>query len=113
MNQEDYKIAYENVLEANKMLNKTIKELRESVINWDIDWCGLTPDEDYQRLQELKDILDVKEDKKIEKIDLSEWSEITYSEDWEMLTKDFNRNCTLFVNKINEIIDKLNEMEKE
>lgn len=33
--------------------------------------------------------------------------------DWEMLTKDFNRNCTLFVNKINEIIDKLNEIERD
>lgn len=47
----------------------------------------------------------IEEDKKIENIDLSEWAEITYQEDWEMLTKDFNRNCNLFVNKINEIID--------
>ena len=113
MNQEDYKIAYENVLEANKMLNKTIKELRESVINWDIDYDALSTEEDRQRFQELKDILKIKDNNVMDIIDLSEWSEITYSEDWEMLTKDFNRNCTLFVNKINEIIDKLNEMEKE
>ena len=51
----------------------------------------------------------IEEDKKIEKIDLSEWAEITYQEDWEMLTKDFNRNCNLFVNKINKIIDYLEE----
>ena len=51
----------------------------------------------------------LEEDKKIEKIDLSEWAEITYSEDWKMLTYDFNRNSNLFVNKINEIIDYLEE----
>lgn len=51
----------------------------------------------------------IKENKKIENIDLSEWAEITYQEDWEMFTKDFNRNCNLFVNKINEIIKVLNE----
>ena len=53
----------------------------------------------------------VEEDKKIEKIDLSEWGEITYSENWKIFTDDFNRNCSLFVNKINEIIDKLNKGE--
>ena len=51
----------------------------------------------------------IEEDKKIEKIDLSEWGEIVYREDWEMLAKDFNRNCSLFVDKINEIIDYLEE----
>ena len=52
-----------------------------------------------------------KEDKKIEKIDLSEWAEILYSENWEMLASDFNTNCTLFVNKINKIIDYINSKE--
>ena len=55
----------------------------------------------------------IKENKKIEKIDLSEWAEITYQENWEMLTKDFNRNCNLFVNKINEIIKAINEMRED
>lgn len=54
----------------------------------------------------------IEEDKKIEEIDLSEWAEITYQEDWEMLTKDFNRNCNLFVNKISEIINYINKEEK-
>ena len=61
------------------------------------------------RLNEEVEIIE--EDKKIKKIDLSEWAEITYSEDWEMLTKDFNRNSNLFVKKINEIIDYLEEKE--
>lgn len=63
----------------------------------------------------LKNLFDeveiIEEDKKLKKIGLSEWAEITYSEDWEMLTKDFNRNSNLFVNKINEIIDYLEEKE--
>ena len=55
----------------------------------------------------------IEEDKKIEKIDLSEWAEITYSEDWKMLTCDFNRNSNLFVDKINEIIDYINGSDDE
>ena len=113
MNKEDYKIAYENVMKANKMLNKTINEIRECVCNWDIGWYALSSEEDHRRLQELKDILEIKENNEIKEIDLSEWCEITYPENWEMLTSDFNHNCSLFVDKINEIIDKLNEMEKE
>ena len=65
---------------------------------------------DYYLLDILNDEVEIiEEEKKIEKIDLSEWVEITYREDWEMLTKDFNRNCNLFVDKINEIIDYLEE----
>ncbi len=64
--------------------------------------------EDFNREVEI-----IEEDKKIEKIDLSEWSEITYSEDWKMLERDFNRNACCFVNKINEIIDKINSMEEK
>ena len=54
----------------------------------------------------------IEEDKKIEKIILDDWAEITYSEDWKLLTYDFNRNSNLFVDKINEIIDKINESEE-
>ena len=51
-----------------------------------------------------------KEDKKIEKLDLSDWVEITSSEDCkpENLAKLFNKNACNFSNKINEIIDKVN-----
>ena len=70
----------------------------------------------YEKLleenKELKEKLEIV-DKKIKKIDLSEWVEITYSENWNLLTQDFNMNCTLFVNKINEIIDYINEGEDE
>ena len=67
-------------------------------------------DKNYVITDVLNDEIEIiEEDKKIEKIDLSEWVEITYQEDWQMLTKDFNRNCNLFVNKINEIIDKIQE----
>lgn len=63
----------------------------------------------YDAISFDTEIATIEEDKKIEKIDLSEWAEITYKEDWEMLIKDFNRNCNLFVDKINEIIDYLEE----
>lgn len=51
-----------------------------------------------------------KEDKKIEKLDLSDWWEITSSEDCkpEMLAVIFNKNVKAFSKKINEIIDKIN-----
>lgn len=51
-----------------------------------------------------------KEDKRIEKLDLSDWWEITSSEDCkpEMLAKIFNKNAKTFSSKINEIIDKVN-----
>ncbi len=51
-----------------------------------------------------------KEDKKIEKLDLSDWVEITSSEDCkpEMLATLFNKNAIAFSSKINEIIDKVN-----
>lgn len=61
--------------------------------------------------EELKKKIEILEDKKIKKIDLSQWAEITYSENWELLTGDFNMNCTLFVNKINEIIEHINKGE--
>lgn len=73
------------------------------------DKCGEECD-DTNLVNILNDEI-IEEDKKLEKIDLSEWAEITYSEDWEMLTRDFNRNSNLFVNKINEIIDYLEEKE--
>jgi hypothetical protein len=52
-----------------------------------------------------------KEDNKIEKLDLSDWWEITSSEDCkpEMLAKIFNKNAKAFSSKINEIIDKINK----
>lgn len=51
-----------------------------------------------------------KEDKKIEKLDLSDWWEITSSEDCkpEMLANIFNKNAKAFSRKINEIIDSIN-----
>ena len=51
-----------------------------------------------------------KEDKRIERLYLSDWFEITSSEDCkpEMLSKIFNKNAIAFSNKINEIIDKIN-----
>lgn len=50
------------------------------------------------------------EDKKIEKLDLSDWWEITSSEDCkpEMLANIFNKNAKAFSSKINEIINKVN-----
>ena len=74
--------------------------------------------EDYFKVKDyllsLNDEVEIiEEDKKIEKLDLSEWSEITYQEDWDLLTKDFNRNSCLFVKKINEIIDYINGSDKE
>lgn len=57
------------------------------------------------------DKIEILDKKKIEEIELSDWSEITYQENWEQLAKDFNRNCSLFVNKINEIAKYLQEKE--
>jgi hypothetical protein len=55
-----------------------------------------------------------KENKKIEKLDLSDWWEITSSEDCkpEMLAKIFNKNAKAFSSKINEIIDYINKENK-
>ena len=54
------------------------------------------------------------ENKLIEKLDLSDWIEITSESDCEyLLFKEiFNKNAIAFSSKINEIIDKLNEIEK-
>lgn len=54
------------------------------------------------------------ENKLIEKLDLSDWIEITSERDLEypLLKEIFNKNAVAFSNKINEIIDKLNEIEK-
>ena len=54
------------------------------------------------------------ENKLIEKLDLSDWIEITSERDIEypLLKEIFNKNAVAFSNKINEIIDKLNEIEK-
>ena len=109
MNQEDYKIAYENVLEANKMLNKTIDELRESIINWDIDYYGLTSEEDKQRLQELKDILEINEDTIDKDI---KWYLIEEQEDEKTKVAQINMNFKILREKLIEIIDCINRSDE-
>ena len=99
-----------------KVANKEIFKFRIEDCNYYVDKSNYICEEDGDKVEWYIDdewlnmnVEIIEEDKKIEKIDLSEWAEITYQEDWKMLTKDFNRNCNLFVNKINEIIDKIQE----
>lgn len=100
MNNTNIQLFY--VEKITKRLNDEVEVIEEEPR--DIEVCGsLFTRSEYNRLAGIK------EDKKIEKIDLSEWAEITYSEDWKMLAYDFNRNSNLFVNKINEIIDYLDK----
>lgn len=50
---------------------------------------------------------------KIKKISLDDWIEFTSPEDIKRMNYMFNKNSSTFVNKINEIIDKLNKMEED
>lgn len=75
--------------------------------------------EDVFVFEQLNDEVEIiedtpKEDKKIEKLDLSDWWEITSSEDCkpEMLANIFNKNAKAFSRKINEIIDYIKKKEK-
>ena len=97
------------------------EEVPERIMHNGIEWKY--KDRQYYRVDEehkrniwsgynfniLNDEVEIIEDNMIEKIDLSEWGEITYSEDWGLLTYDFNRNSKLFVSKLNKIIDKINK----
>ena len=48
----------------------------------------------------------------IKEITLDDWAEITYTEDWKLLTHDFNLNANTFVDKINELIREVNKLKK-
>ena len=54
----------------------------------------------------------IEEDKKIEKITLDDWVEFTTIGDMDNIDFMFNKNSRTFVDKINEIIDKLNKENK-
>lgn len=70
----------------------------------------MTSEEEWKLAYFLNTKVEIIEDKKIEKIDLSDWIEITTKGDLEeeTFTKIFNKNATTFVNKINEIIEHIN-----
>lgn len=115
MNNESLKIANDNLYCANKLLkikinelNKTINELRESVINWDIGWYALSSEEDHQRLQELKDILEIKEYDKIEKIEDINTDYYAKEFYYDNLSKEeITLDIQTLKHKINEIIDSI------
>jgi hypothetical protein len=103
------KIKYKGVVyEYSETLKEYIKY--ESCENFNL--CYKTLQINVEQFNDEIEIIEdtPKEDKKIEKLDLSDWWEITSSEDCkpEMLSKIFNKNAITFSSKINEIIDKVN-----
>ena len=49
----------------------------------------------------------------IEPITLEDWSEITYNENWELLKNDFNKNMKTIFDRLDKIINYINEKDKE
>ena len=49
----------------------------------------------------------------IEPITLNDWCEITYDKNWELLKNDFNKNMRTMFDRLNKIINYINEKEKE
>lgn len=64
---------------------------------------------------ELNDQVEILEEDKpiIELINIDRWAEITYEQNWKLLTHDFNLNINTVVDKINEIIDYINKKENK
>ncbi len=87
---------------SRSLLNDEVEIIEEPR---DIEVCGsLFTKSEYDELAKSN------EDKKIDKLDLSDWVEITSSEDCkpEMLATLFNKNAIAFSSKINEIIEVIN-----
>lgn len=69
----------------------------------------------YETIEYLNDEVEILEEYKptIEPITLDDWNEITYNENWELLKNDFNKNMKTIFDRLNKIIDYINEKEKE
>lgn len=79
----------------------------------DDDECLFEDYLDYNTISELvKEYVTIVEDKPIiEPINIDRWAEITYEQNWKLLTHDFNLNINTVVDKINQIIDYINRKE--
>ena len=63
----------------------------------------------------LNDMVEIPDEYKyaIEPITLDDWCEITYNENWELLKNDFNKNMRTIFDRLDKIIDYINEKEKK